>query len=259
MKGPGLFSDIGKKAKDLLTRDYSYDQRVAFSTVTTSGLSLTATSLKKGASYLLDLGSQYKYNNALIDIKFNTDSNVYCTLVLSEILPNTQVIALAKFSDYNDSGKLEVQYFHHHASLAASLGLDQSSPVVELSGTLGTHGIAFGAEAGYNIYTGDFTKYNVGIGASGKEYNASVSILADKGDIIKAAYVHHLDDKQKTSAMAEFVRKFSTNENTFTVGGLYSIDPQTTVKTRLNNSGKMAALIQHEIKPNSFLTISATD
>jgi voltage-dependent anion channel protein 2 len=78
----------------------------------------------------------------------------------------------------------------------------------------------------------------------------------DKGDTIKAAYVHQFDDNHKTSAVAELVRKFSTNENTFTVGGLYAVDPQTTVKTRLNNSGKMAALLQHEIKPNSFLTIS---
>jgi hypothetical protein len=36
------------------------------------------------------------------------------------------------------------------------------------------HGIAFGAEASYDIYKGDFTKYNVGIGTSGREYNASV-------------------------------------------------------------------------------------
>lgn len=67
-----------------------------------------------------------------------------------------------------------MQYFHRHASLAASVGLNQSSPVLELSGVVGVHGIAFGAEAGYNIYRGDFTKYNVGIGTSGPEYNASV-------------------------------------------------------------------------------------
>jgi voltage-dependent anion channel protein 2 len=69
---------------------------------------------------------------------------------------------------------LEVQYFHYHACLATSVGLNQSSPVVELSGALGVHGIAFGADVGYNIYSGDFTRYNIGIGTSGREYNASV-------------------------------------------------------------------------------------
>uniref|UniRef100_A0A453IPQ0 Uncharacterized protein n=1 Tax=Aegilops tauschii subsp. strangulata TaxID=200361 RepID=A0A453IPQ0_AEGTS len=38
MKGPGLFTDIGKKAKDLLTRDYTYDQKLSVSTVSSSGV-----------------------------------------------------------------------------------------------------------------------------------------------------------------------------------------------------------------------------
>ncbi|MQL70234.1 hypothetical protein Taro_002525 [Colocasia esculenta] len=38
MKGPGLFSDIGKKGRDLLEKDYSYDQKLTFSTRSASGL-----------------------------------------------------------------------------------------------------------------------------------------------------------------------------------------------------------------------------
>ena len=68
--------------------------------------------------------------------------------------------------------------------------------------------------------------------------------------------VYHLDWKQKASAVAEFTRKLSTNENALTVGGLYTVDPQTTVKARLNNTGTLAALLQHEVKPKSLLTIS---
>ena len=68
--------------------------------------------------------------------------------------------------------------------------------------------------------------------------------------------MYHLDEKQKSAAVAEITRRFSTNENTFTVGGAYAVDPQTTVKSRLNNSGKLGALLQHEVKPKSILTIS---
>ena len=82
---------------------------------------------------------------------------------------------------------------------------------------------------------------------------------ADKGDTIKVSGVYHLDWKQKASAVAEFTRKLSTNENALTVGGLYTVDPQTTVKARLNNTGTLAALsalLQHEVKQKSLLTIS---
>lgn len=79
---------------------------------------------------------------------------------------------------------------------------------------------------------------------------------ADKGNTIKVSGVYHLDEKQKTSAVAELTRRLSTNENTLTVGGLYTVDPQTAVKARLNNNGTLAALLQHELKPKSLLTIS---
>jgi voltage-dependent anion channel protein 2 len=79
---------------------------------------------------------------------------------------------------------------------------------------------------------------------------------ADKGDTIKVSGVYHLDEKQKASAVAELTRRLSSNENTLTVGGLYTVDPQTTMKARLNNTGTLAALLQHEVKPKSILTIS---
>jgi voltage-dependent anion channel protein 2 len=44
---PGPFSDIGKKAKDLLTRDYNFDHKFTMSMLSSAGLGLTATGLTK--------------------------------------------------------------------------------------------------------------------------------------------------------------------------------------------------------------------
>jgi len=252
-KGPGLYADIGKKAKDLLTRDYIYDQKLTISTTSESGVGITSAAVKKGGLYVFDIGTQYKYKNTLVDVKVDTDSNISTTFTVSEVLPSTKAIASLKFPDYN-AGKVEVQYFHDHASFATVVALKQT-PVVDLSATIGAHGVAFGAEAGFDTASGAFTKYNAGIGVTKPDYNASI-ILADKGDTLRASYVYHLDEKQKSAAVAEITRRFSTNENTFTVGGTYAMDPQTTVKTRLNNSGKLGALLQHEVRPKSILTIS---
>lgn len=56
--------------------------------------------------------------------------------------------------------------------------------------------------------------------------------------------------------MGEVSRRFSTNENTLTVGCSYVVDPHTVVKANLNNHGNLAALLQHNLKPKSFMTIS---
>jgi len=86
--------------------------------------------------------------------------------------------------------------------------------------------------------------------------NVYFLISGDKGDSIKASYLHHLDLLKKSAAVAEITRKFSTNENIFTLGGSFAVDPLTQVKARLNNQGQLAALLQHEIIPKSVLTIS---
>ena len=68
--------------------------------------------------------------------------------------------------------------------------------------------------------------------------------------------MHHLDSLKKSAVVGEISRRFSTNDNTFTVGGSYAVDRLTTVKAKLNNHGNLGALLQHEIVPKSLLTIS---
>ncbi|XP_065625748.1 mitochondrial outer membrane protein porin 2 [Quercus suber] len=252
-KGPGLFTDIGKKAKDLLTRDFNSDQKFTVSTYSDAGVALTSTAVKKGGFSTGDVAAQYKYKNAIFDVKVDTESNISTIITFTEILPSTKTIASFKVPDYN-SGKLEVQYFHDHATLTTAVALNQS-PAIDVSATIGTPSIAFGAEAGYDTTTGNFTKYTAGLSVAKPESSASI-ILGDKGDSIKASYVHHLDEFKKSAAVGEITRKFSTNENTFTVGGSYAIDSLTVVKAKLNNHGKLGALLQHEVIPKSVLTVS---
>ncbi|KAH7847915.1 hypothetical protein Vadar_031577 [Vaccinium darrowii] len=253
-KGPGLFSEIGKKSKDLLTKDYISDQKFTVSTYSDTGVAITSTAVKNGGLSTGDLAAQYKYGNTLLDVKVDTASNITTTFTFTDIVPSTKTIASCKLPDYNSS-KLEVQYFHQHGTLTTAVALNQS-PAVDLSATIGTPTISFGAEAGYETTSGKFTKYTAGVSVSKPDSCAAI-ILGDKGDSIRASYVHHLDQLKKSAAVGEITRKFSINENTFTVGGSYAIDHLTVVKAKLNNHGKLGAVLQHELVPKSILTLSS--
>ncbi|KAJ8427614.1 hypothetical protein Cgig2_010876 [Carnegiea gigantea] len=327
VNGPGLFSDIGKRAKDLLTKDYISDQKFTISTCSDTGVimekqkaktrenkddarskhashskmivletmhhavdilggqfsivhengrqfngtslcyALTSTAVKKGGLSTGDVGAVYKYKNTVIDVKVDTESNISTTFTVTDVVPSTKTIASLKVPDCS-SGKysiLEVQYFHHHATFTTALSSLSKSPIVDVTATLGTPTIAFGVEAGYDTTSGAFTKYTAGVGVSSQNhvlqlfcklssrYLNQIFITfevmrcgltlgmhmqqGDKGDTIKASYLHHLDQHKKSATIAEFSRRFSTNENTFTVGGLYAIDHLTLVKAKLNNHG----------------------
>ncbi|CAN0863724.1 Mitochondrial outer membrane protein porin 2 [Linum grandiflorum] len=253
-KGPGIFSDIGKKARDLLTAGYSSDQKFSVSTRTgPSKLAITSAAASKGGLSTGDVGVVYKYKDHVFDVKVDTLSNIATNFVFLDVLPSTKAVVSFKFPDYN-SGKLEVQYFHPHATLTSAVNLHQS-PAVDVSVTAGTPAIAFGVEAAYSTSSGNFTKYNAGVGITNRDAYASV-ILGDKGDTMTASYTHHLDELKRSAAVGEIMRRFSTNENTFTVGGSYAIDNLTMFKGKLNNHGKLAALMQHEFIPQSVMTIS---
>ncbi|XP_061355689.1 mitochondrial outer membrane protein porin 2-like [Gastrolobium bilobum] len=252
-KGPGFFSDIGKKARDILTKDYNSDQRFTISSSSDTGLDLNSTLVKSRGLSSGDVAAEFKYKNKTVHVKVDTESNVLTTFTIPDVVPSTKSIASIRLPDYN-SGKFEVQYLHDHVAFTTAVGLNRS-PAIDFSATIGTPSIAFGAETSFSTSIRKFTKYNAGVCLKMPSSNASV-ILADKGDSMKVSYLHELDRLNGGAAVGEISRRFSTNENTLTVGCSYVVDPQTVVKAKLNNHGNLGALLQHELTHKSFLTIS---
>ena len=78
----------------------------------------------------------------------------------------------------------------------------------------------------------------------------------DKADTLNVSYYHIVSPLTNTAVGAELNHSFSTNENTLTIGTQHALDPLTSVKARVNNYGKASALIQHEWRPKSTITIS---
>eukprot|EP00249_Psilotum_nudum_P020221 c27608_g1_i2 orf=180-1010(+) len=252
-KGPGLFSDIGKKAKDLLTKDYNYDQKLCITTSTSSGLAFTTTAIRKGEPFLGDINTKFKNKNVTTEFKVDTSSNIIGTVTIDEAAPGLKTIVNFTIPDQR-TGKVELQYVHDYTGVSSSIGLTPS-PIVDFSGVAGSAELAAGGEVGFDTAKGLFTKYNAGLIFSKPDFTSAL-MLTDKGDTVKASYVHTLNPLTNSTVGAEMSHSFSRNENTFTVGGLYMLDPLTTVKARLNNRGMLAGLIQHEWRPKSVVTIS---
>lgn len=74
---------------------------------------------------------------------------------------------------------------------------------------------------------------------------------------MKASYIHAVDSCNGTAVAAELTHRFSTFENSFTLGSSHVIDPLTVVKTRFSDNGKAGVLWQREWRPKSLVTVSA--
>ncbi|KAI4384242.1 hypothetical protein MLD38_002422 [Melastoma candidum] len=253
VKGPGLYTDIGKKARDLLYKDYVSDHKFTLTTYTANGVALTATGIKKGELVLGDVCTQLKNKNITTDVKVDTNSNVITTITVDEPAPGLKTIFSFILPDQK-SGKVELQYQHEYAGISTGIGLT-ASPLVNFSGVVGNNSLAFGTDVSFDTASGNFTKCNAGLSYVYDDLIASLTVN-DKGDCITASYYHLVSPLSNTAVGAEMSHSFSSNENTLTIGTQHALDPLTLVKARVNNYGRASAVIQHEFLPKSLFTIS---
>ncbi|XP_043706966.1 mitochondrial outer membrane protein porin of 36 kDa-like [Telopea speciosissima] len=253
VKGPGLYSDIGKKARDLLYKDYHSDHKFTLTTYTTNGIALTSTGIKKGDLFLADVGTQFKNKNITTDIKVDTNSNLVATITVDEPAPGLKTIFSFIVPDQR-SGKVELQYAHDYSGINTSIGLT-ANPIVNFSGVVGNNTVAVGTDISFDTASGNFTKYNSALSFTNENLIASLH-LNDKGENLIGSYYHFVSPLTNTAVGAELAHSFATNENTLTIGTQHALDPLTAVKARVNNYGKVSALIQHEWRPKSLFTIS---
>ncbi|XP_075645393.1 mitochondrial outer membrane protein porin of 34 kDa [Castanea sativa] len=252
-KGPGLYTEIGKKTRDLLYKDYQTDHKFTITTYSPTGVAITSSGTKKGELFLADVNTQLKNKNITTDVKVDTNSNLFTTITIDEPAPGLKTIFSFRVPDQR-SGKVELQYLHDYAAISTSVGLT-ANPVVNFSGVIGTNLVGLGTDLSFDTKTGNFTKVNTGLSFSNADLIAALTVN-DKGDTLNASYYHTVNPLTKTAVGAEVSHSFSTNENTITVGTQHALDPLTTVKARVNNFGKASALIQHEWRPKSLFTIS---
>uniref|UniRef100_A0A0E0M0C4 Chorismate-utilising enzyme C-terminal domain-containing protein n=1 Tax=Oryza punctata TaxID=4537 RepID=A0A0E0M0C4_ORYPU len=248
MVGPGLYPEIGKKARDLLYRDYQTDHKFTLTTYTSNGVAITATSTKKA-----DLIYAVMPSAPFFVLIASIFGQVVTTVTVDELTPGLKSILSFAVPDQR-SGKFEVQYSHDYAGVSASIGLT-ANPVVNLSSVFGTKALAVGADVSLDTATGNLTKYNAGLSFTNDDLIASLN-LNNKGDSLTASY-YHIVNHSATAVGAELTHSFSSNENSLTFGTQHTLDPLTVVKARFNNSGKASALLQHEWRPKSVWTISA--
>ncbi|KAK1559720.1 hypothetical protein Q3G72_017588 [Acer saccharum] len=252
-KGPcRLFPDIGKEAKDLLNKGYIKDDVFSISKSSSIGVVQSTTVVKHGRLSTSNIVASYK--NATVDVKIDSKPHLSSTLGFhGNFSPSTRTIFTLKLPDYSSS-ELKFQYLHENAALASSFVLNRS-PTVAISAAIGDPRITFGVEAEYKT-SRSFTKYDAGIHVENHKCNASI-ILSNKVDLLKASYMHQFDQPMKVAMAAEISRRFSTKENTLTVGGSCEVDRRTALKVKLDNHGKLNTLLLHRFRQKSYLSVSS--
>ncbi len=91
---------------------------------------------------------------------------------------------------YLHSMQLEFQHSQEYAGITLALGMTPS-PIVEITGVLGTEGLVIGGELAIDHTRGiSLNKYNAGIGFTRPDFNASIILYVMLMQSNFAHYVH---------------------------------------------------------------------
>ncbi|KAH9775774.1 mitochondrial outer membrane protein porin 1 [Citrus sinensis] len=146
---PGLYIDIGKKARDLLYKDYG-DKQPA---------------------------NHFRYDCV--------DSNFDVSCQCDAIVPG---LSTAFRSIIPDSGGVELRYLHDYAGFTAGIGLKAGrhnhlqsvglDRIVKFSVVAGNTVLSLGTDAAFDISTRTFSNYSAGLSFNTALFNASVNLTA---------------------------------------------------------------------------------
>ncbi|WVZ58475.1 hypothetical protein U9M48_008747 [Paspalum notatum var. saurae] len=200
-----------------------------------------------------------------IGVKLDIEPNISATFNVLKVLPSTRLAISFMLPDYNArkiSTTFTVSEELPYRNLVFSVNLPDDplkvrmkpSPAVKFSGPVGTQGPLV-PNVDMTHQEGNLESTKLPLAWLRNIIMLHSLCKSDKGDTIKVYSLCHFDKKQKTSAIAELTRKFSTNQNTLTIGCLYTVDAQITVNARFRSGGRLATLFHHKVNQKSHLTI----
>ncbi|XP_039069331.1 mitochondrial outer membrane protein porin 1-like [Hibiscus syriacus] len=220
---PGLYYAIGRKARDVLYKDYGQAQQPQ------------------------PLQGRYQ----IYDWSFNFSCQI------EDILPGLNTVFSVIVPD---SGKAELQYLRDYVGFSAGLGLKANTQnrfdrIANISGVIGSTFVSLGADVGIDITTRALDQFSAGFSLDCAFLVASLTV-SDGFDSVKASLYHPLNPRTRTAIAAELKHRMSEAASTLTLGAQHAVLPFTLVKARMNTDGKVGGVLQQEIWRKLYVSIS---
>ncbi|PHT57262.1 Mitochondrial outer membrane protein porin of 34 kDa [Capsicum baccatum] len=128
-KGTGLYRDIGKKARDLLYKDYQTDEKISITSGSIAGVTISSSESKKDELFPADVKAQLKSKNSTTYIKVECCSSLlYFTVYFVTSLLNNKGETLStsyyrSLSRVNDTIGMEVTHSFSTKILVLALSI----------------------------------------------------------------------------------------------------------------------------------------
>ncbi|PAV17109.1 voltage-dependent ion-selective channel [Pyrrhoderma noxium] len=260
---PPSWKDLGKSSGDLLGKDYPIGSTgLEVKTTSPSGVAFKVTGTSNPAGVVSAVG-ETKYankkqgfsftqswatNNALNTL-IELDNNLISGLKLdlnTTLVPGYNLGA-EKSKPSSKSAIINAAYKTPGLHTRANLNLFKG-PTVTADAVLGHDGFLVGAEAQYNVSSGQVAGYSAAVGFSAPEY--AVTLLAsNKLSKFTASYYHRVSRDVEAGGRAIYDAAKPADGVALEVGTKTYLDSAAFVKAKINNTGVLSLGYTQSLRP----------
>jgi hypothetical protein len=260
---PPSYSDLGKSARDLLTKGYNYGlYKVEAKTKTSQGFELTTTcsSNHESKKFAGCLDTKYKWKDYGLTFveKWNTDN-----LFASEITIEDQLINGLKLSfdtqlvphTGKKSGKIKSEFQRPYVHTNLDVDFDFAGPMIHAAAVLGYKGWL----AGYQMSVDTsktakslLSQSNFAVGYSAGDITLHTAVV--DGTEYQGSVHHKVSNRLETGVLLNWTA--GSSDTRFSIGAKYSPDCKATLRARLNNASQIALSYQQKLRKGVTMTLS---
>ncbi|KAF7729211.1 Mitochondrial porin [Apophysomyces ossiformis] len=262
MSVPVAFNDIGKPAKDLLTKDYPVGGvKLEVKTTAPNGVTFKVNGQRDNKTGIIvgDLETKYadKANGISFTEAWTTSNHLNGKIELENNLAKGLKLELltSLLPSVNEkAAKINATYKQPNVHTIATLDVFKTQ--FSVNSVVGRNGFLVGGEATYSVPEAKVTRFNTALGYSASEYAVAIHASNELSNF-SASYYHRVNSDLEASGKASWNAK-GNNAVALEVGAKLKLDSSAFVKGKIANSGVLGVAYTQALRPGVKVNLGAS-
>ncbi|XP_041365038.1 voltage-dependent anion-selective channel protein 2-like [Gigantopelta aegis] len=259
MAPPG-YGDLGKSARDLFSKGYNYGfWKLEAKTKTESGVEFTTSGSSSSDTGKVSgsLETKYKWSDYGLTFteKWDTDNVLKTEITIEDQLAKGLKLAFdTSFAPQTGkkSGKIKTGYKMDYLNLNFDVDFDFAGPTLHGAGVFGYNGWLAGYQMSFDTSKSKLSKSNFAVGYTQGDFTLHTNV--NDGQEFAGSIFQRVNSELETGVMLSWTS--GTNATRFALGAKYTLDKNSTLSAKVNNSSQIGLGFTHKLKDGMKLTLS---
>eukprot|EP01134_Creolimax_fragrantissima_P003563 CFRG3563T1 len=252
---PPKYADLGKAAKDCLSKDFVIgDAKFEVSTKTSTGVAFKTTTSKnqKDGSVGGVCEAKYKYGPANLEVteKWNTKGVLLQTVTLDKLADGLKIDNDTTYNTNDGSIGTIIKLDYVQKQIHTTADINPLKKFVNATSVFNHKNVFIGVQAAYDGAKGNVASKTIAASYIAPDFCFTTSTDGEK----ISSSLHHKVSPRSTAAVS-FGWKKGSNDTDFALGGHLNLDKSSFIKAKMTHDGKLTFGYTQAVSPQAKVTV----